>query len=209
MAIDTPARLAICGAGPIGLEAALYARFLGYEVVVYERGEVAETIRRLGDQRLHSPFAGCRSTLGLAAIEAHDEHYQRPADDAMLTADEWRERYLLPLSQTDLIADHLRLHTTVIAVSQEDTHGWTVRSRDATGQEHAEQFEGVLDCTGLDSALPRQSPGENYYILGVRSTASGSEVGFAESLDQIRRIFAILGDRATLDLYTSSERLLR
>ena len=34
MAIDTPARLAILGAGPIGLEAALYARFLGYDVDV-------------------------------------------------------------------------------------------------------------------------------------------------------------------------------
>ncbi|MEC9117285.1 MAG: FAD-dependent oxidoreductase, partial [Planctomycetota bacterium] len=34
MAIDTPATIAILGAGPIGLEAALYARFLGYEVTV-------------------------------------------------------------------------------------------------------------------------------------------------------------------------------
>ena len=46
MAIDTPARIAVLGAGPIGLEAALYARFLGYDVDVYERGKVAD--RNLG-----------------------------------------------------------------------------------------------------------------------------------------------------------------
>jgi len=38
MALDPPARIAVLGAGPIGLEAALYGRFLGYDVDVYERG---------------------------------------------------------------------------------------------------------------------------------------------------------------------------
>ena len=38
MAVDTPAKIAILGAGPIGLEAALYDRYLGYEVDVFERG---------------------------------------------------------------------------------------------------------------------------------------------------------------------------
>ena len=46
MSVETPAKLAILGAGPIGLEAALYARFLGYEVEVFDRGAVAEHVRR-------------------------------------------------------------------------------------------------------------------------------------------------------------------
>ena len=56
MAIDTPARLAILGAGPIGLEAALYARFLGYDVVVYETGDVAASVRQWGQVRMFTPF---------------------------------------------------------------------------------------------------------------------------------------------------------
>src|SRR6266516_3622055 len=72
MAIDTPARLAILGAGPIGLEAALYARFLGYEVVVYERGDIAASVREWGHVRMFTPFQMNRTTLGLAAIRAHD-----------------------------------------------------------------------------------------------------------------------------------------
>ena len=38
---STTARLAILGAGPIGLEAALYARSLGQPVTVFERGLAA------------------------------------------------------------------------------------------------------------------------------------------------------------------------
>jgi thioredoxin reductase len=170
MAIDTPARLAILGAGPIGLEAALYARFLGYDVVVYEQGEIAASVRRWGPVRMFTPFGQNRSSLGLAAIEAHDEAFQPPADDAVLTGQEWIARYLLPLAQTDLVADHLRLNTTVVAVGKEEVlrgdlpaHGdsgmpghddrgdWTFRvlSRNAAGEEQIEAFDGVLDCTGV------------------------------------------------------------
>src|SRR5213593_4367048 len=120
MAIDTPARLAILGAGPIGLEAALYARFLGYEVVVYERGEIAASVREWGHVRMFTPFGMNHTTLGLAAIRAHDESYGPPADDALLTGSEWVERYLLPLAGTDLLSDHLRLNTVVVAVGKEE-----------------------------------------------------------------------------------------
>lgn len=162
MAIDTPARLAILGAGPIGLEAALYARFLGYDVVVYERGEVAACVRQWGHVRMFTPFGMNRSPLGLAAIQAHDEVYRQAADDACLTGQEWIDQYLSPLSQTDLLADHMRLHTTVIAVGKEellkadmpghdDRGDWSFRvlSRDHAGEERIDMFDGVLDCTGV------------------------------------------------------------
>lgn len=162
MAIDTPARLAILGAGPIGLEAALYARFLGYDVVVYEAGEVAASVRQWGHVRMFTPFGMNRTTLGLAAIQAQDESYQPPADDALLTGREWADRYLLPLANTDLLSDHLRLNTTVVAIGKEellkgdmpgheDRGDWSFRvlSRDVAGQEQVELFDGILDCTGV------------------------------------------------------------
>src|SRR3954462_6310140 len=40
---DVP-RIAVLGAGPVGLEAALYARALSLPVAVYERGRVAEHV---------------------------------------------------------------------------------------------------------------------------------------------------------------------
>jgi thioredoxin reductase len=162
MAIDTPAKIAVLGAGPIGLEAALYARFLGYEVVIFEQGDVADSVRRWGHVRMFTPFGMNRSPLGLAAIKAQDEAYQPPADDELLSGRQLAERYLLPLSQTDLLADHLRTSTAVLAVGKEellkgdmpgheDRGDWSFRIlvRDRDGREHVELADAVLDCTGV------------------------------------------------------------
>jgi cation diffusion facilitator CzcD-associated flavoprotein CzcO len=162
MAIDTPAKIAVVGAGPIGLEAALYARFLGYDVVILERGEVAQSVRDWGHLRMFSPFGMSRSPLGLAALDAQDESYQPPPDDALITGHEWIERYLAPLSRSDLLADHLRTQTTVVAISKEDLlqgdlpgnpdrGDWSFRLlvRDAAGQERTELADAVIDASGV------------------------------------------------------------
>lgn len=162
MAVDTPAKIAILGAGPIGLEAALYARFLGYDVEVFDRGEVAENVRRWGHVRMFSPFGMNSSSLGVAALDAQDDQYQPPHNDAILTGTEWRDRYLLPLSQTDLISDHLHLQTAVVAVTRNDLcksemigiaeradseFRILVRKRD--GSEWEAHAEIVIDATGV------------------------------------------------------------
>lgn len=168
MAIDTPARLAILGAGPIGLEAALYARFLGYDVIVFEQGRVCEHVLRGGHQRLRAPFAQHSSPLGLAALEAQDEQFQSPAADALLTGRQWVEQYLQPLADTDLLSDNLFTKTRVLGVGKEqvrktdrerdlpegDERGdWSFRIlvRDEAGEERIEMVDAVLDCTGVYS----------------------------------------------------------
>ena len=118
MAIDTPARIAILGAGPVGLEAALYARYLGYSVDIYERGRVAEHVLRWGHVRMFTPFGQNRSPLGLAALRAQDAAWQPPADDAQLTGRQYAERYLLPLAHSDLLTDALHERTTVLAIGR-------------------------------------------------------------------------------------------
>jgi hypothetical protein len=162
MAIDTPARLAILGAGPIGLEAALYARFLGYEVVIYERGRLAEHVRQWGHVPMFAPFGECSTTLGLAALQAQDASWQPPPPEARLHGAQWVAQYLEPLAHSDLLEDHLRLGTTVLAVGKEellkgDLPGseargdfpFRVLSRGPDGMERIERFDGVLDCTGV------------------------------------------------------------
>ena len=119
MAVDTPATIAVIGAGPIGLEAALYGRFLGYTVNVYERGDLAGNLRRWRHVRLFSPFGINHSPLGLAALRAQDPHYVPPRDDELLSGQEFAERYLIPLSHTDLLADSLQLHTHVLAIGRD------------------------------------------------------------------------------------------
>ena len=169
MAVDTPAKIAILGAGPIGLEAALYARFLGYDVVIHEAGShVAEAVHRWGHVRMFTPFGMNRSPLGLRALHAQDESYAPPGDDELLTGREWVERYLAPLSQTDLLANHLRLSTRVLSVGKgeiykgempghEDRGDWPFRLlvRGPDGMERLEEADVVIDATGVFTAPPK------------------------------------------------------
>jgi threonine dehydrogenase-like Zn-dependent dehydrogenase len=165
-AIDTPARLAVLGGGPVGLEAALYARFLGYDVVVFERGRVAERLQA----RRHLPtlqtFQSLRSPLGLRAIAAQQEGFSTPAADSSPSVGEWLDRYLLPLAATDLLTDSICESTEVLAVGRagflrgemadnpdRGDYALRVLCRDVQGSERIEEFDGVIDATGMD--LPR------------------------------------------------------
>jgi hypothetical protein len=117
MAVDTPAKIAILGVGPIGLEAALYARYLGYEVEVFDKHpEIAADCS--SEASLDLPFQQASSPLGRAAIANHDPAYKLPEPGEVLGERAWRDNYLTPLSQTDLISDHLRLETEVLAIGK-------------------------------------------------------------------------------------------
>ena len=161
MSIDPPATIAVLGAGPIGLETTLYARYLGYDVVTFERGQPAENVRRWGHVQLFSPFRMNRSTLGLAALTAQDETYNPPDDDALLTGDAWADHYLVPLAESDLVVDSLRLNSRVIAVGRADygkqalpgdarrtDSPFMILYADGTGQELVEQVDVVIDTSG-------------------------------------------------------------
>ena len=59
-------RIAVLGAGPVGLDAALTARALGFPVTIYERGRVAEYVQRWGHVKLFTPFGMMATPLGRA-----------------------------------------------------------------------------------------------------------------------------------------------
>ncbi len=187
MAVDTPAKIAVLGAGPIGLEAALYARFLGYDVEIFERGGVAENVLGWGHVRMFSPFRLNRSTLGLAALAAQDERYQPPDDDALLTGRDWAKRYLIPLSQTDLLAEHICEQTTVVAIGREgmlkgDLPGNEERAdqplrmllRERDGRERISIADAVIDTTGVYG---------NANCLGNGGVPAVGEVALRQSIE--------------------------
>jgi threonine dehydrogenase-like Zn-dependent dehydrogenase len=161
MAIDTPARIAVLGAGPIGLETALYARFLGYDVDVFERGQVAEHVRQWGHVRLFTPFGINSSSLGRSAITTQNPAADLPPADRQITGQQWLDTYWLPLSQVDLLRDQIHEQTEVIAVgkesylkselvSQEDRFDelFLILTRDTQGTETWHEADIVIDTTG-------------------------------------------------------------
>lgn len=150
--------IAVIGAGPIGLEAALYAAALGARVRVYERGEIAQHVAEWGHIELFTPFGMNHTPLGRRALEALG--HELPADDACQTGAEWRERYLLPLAERTAVAQGLALGSQVVTVGRagllKDEHiGDGVRAKQSfrlliatSGREAYDAADIVLDCSG-------------------------------------------------------------
>ena len=193
MAVDTPARIAIIGAGPIGLEAALYARFLGYDVDVLERGRVGENILRWGHVKLFTPFKMNRSPLGMAALTAQNPQQKWPDDNALLTGREYVEHYVLPLAQSDLLIDHVQEQTEVLAIgrkrqTKQDHAGQQKREDDdfcllirQGKRERLLQADVVIDASGV-FAQPNWLGRGGLPAVGELRAAHGVEYGLPDIL---------------------------
>src|SRR5581483_12194897 len=157
-------RLAVLGAGPIGLEAALYARKLGYPVTVYERGRLAEHLRRWGHVKLFSPFGMNATPLGKSAILAEQPKHTFPKDADCISGREHVAAYLEPLGNSGPLKDSLRLETNVLRVGRrghlkDESPGDAERGREpflllvqqGKNREEVHEAEIVLDCTGVYS----------------------------------------------------------
>ncbi len=157
---DAP-RIAILGAGPIGLEAALYARTHALPVTLYERGRVGEHLHRWGHVRLFSPFGMNSTSLGRTAIQAENAHYEFPVDGECITGKQHLAVYLEPLARTATLRECLRTDSQVLHVSRrgflkEDGTGdgrrgqqpFRLLIRDSKGHERVEEADVVLDCSG-------------------------------------------------------------
>jgi thioredoxin reductase len=156
-------RVAVLGAGPVGLEAALYAATLKLPVTVYERGRVGDHLRHWGHVRLFSPFGMNNTPLGRARLRADHPGTKLPGDADVLTGREHLAAYLEPLAASPLVAPTLRTETAVLGVGRrdclkEDFLGDARRARHPfrlllrrNNKEVVEEADVVLDCTGTYS----------------------------------------------------------
>ncbi len=144
-------RVAVVGAGPTGLEAALAVHQSGWDVTVYERGpQVASYVRDWGHVRLFTPWSMSVSPRVAEAVG-------RPADDRCPTGHELARH----LEQVAALLPDVRLATTVDLVAREgllksEEIGSEERASRpfrllVTGPDAVERVETadvVLDCTG-------------------------------------------------------------
>lgn len=157
---DLP-RLAILGAGPIGLETALQAAALKLPFVVYERGSIGENLRQWGHVRLFTPFGLNSSTLGKTRIRADRPQHRIPDDQHILTGRDFLSAYLEPLAQLPILKDQIRTETTVVQVGRRSflkeenpgdarrtTQPFLLLLRNKDKREIVEEADVVIDCTG-------------------------------------------------------------
>ncbi len=200
MAIDTPATIAILGAGPVGIEAGLYARYLGYDVLILEREQVAAHVLAWGHLQMFSPFGELCTPLGLAALRAQDPGYRVAPPDARLTGRQWVDQYLVPLSQSDLLADHIMCGVTVLGVArphflktqstdtQRSEDGFRVLVEQGDGSQASYTADIVIDATGV-FGHPNWCGAGGLPARGERRVGSRIEYGIPDVLGTERAAY--------------------
>jgi hypothetical protein len=175
---DAKPRIAILGAGPTGLEAALTAAEGGFPFTLYEAApSVAGNVRAWGHVRLFTPWEMNVSPR----MRRHLEAAGREVPDGVEcpTGRELVERLFEPLAALPEIASNLRLGARVLSVGRQGLlkheeiatpergrHPFRILLSDSSGREWTETAEVVFDTTGTwgnpntlgDGGIP--APGE-------------------------------------------------
>lgn len=150
-------RIAVIGAGPIGIEAALYAKVCGFEVAVYDRGRIGDHMRRWGHIRMFTPFGMNATSLGLAEVRREKAGRSLPAEGDLITGRQFVDSYLTPLAETETLLESLHLEEAVLQVGRAvsvkksepgERMPFRLLVRDGKGQERIDTADVVLDCTG-------------------------------------------------------------
>jgi len=157
-------RLAVIGAGPIGLEIALYGLACGFDVHVYESGSVCENLRRWGHVVLFSPWSMNHSPLGEEFLRRERPDLTLPEEGEYLSGHKLFECYFKPLAELTALKNRIHDHQKVIAVGRvqirkKDLIGSQERSRfpfrlllkDAEGSESVVEADVVMDASGVYS----------------------------------------------------------
>jgi hypothetical protein len=152
--------MAILGAGPIGIEAALYARALGLDVTVYDRGAVAANVADWGHVHLFTPWRMNVTPLGLETLRRAGRWPEFPMD-VCPSGREFRDNYLVPLTECEPLRGCVRTETAVLRVGRERFHrgeavgravradgGFRLLVADDGGVQRIDHADVVIDCTG-------------------------------------------------------------
>ncbi len=187
--IDTPATVAVIGGGCVGVEAALYARFLGYSVLLFDAQKVGHRQLAWGDHLIDLPWGHVTSSLGLAALEAQGTACALPADLARVSYREYVEKYLLPVARTDLLYDSVQINSPVISISRTGCGSPSSISIQRRAEqefrvlvdsqqrgEYSQLVDIVLDCSGLSPQSGLASGGG----LAIGETALRSNMQFGK-----------------------------
>ncbi len=224
--LDPPGSIVVVGAGPLGIEAALYGRYLGYQVTLLEAAQPVGWMETSSDQPVPMLPGRSVSPLALSALAAQqaagagigkvwDEPTSMP-----LTIGQWRDQIWSPLLETDLLRGRLTSETALTGVQ------WAPAEEDAAEDTEEELEEGdippdfrlnlsvgdpldaeaLILAIGADESTMRQIefqvPVDAEYLFRIGEQPTGQpEADFWNGLRQVVALYASLAGRADLDLY--------
>lgn len=215
MTLDPPGSIAVVGAGPLGIEAALYGRYLGYNVTLVEAVAIGQSMADQQEAPLPMLPDRCLSPLAISALRA--QTYGAQGDDRVLptTCGQWISEALVPLAESDLLRGRLRMPMRVTEITQiaieSDEQGedpsdlppdfrLTLGARD--GQTDCIETEAVILAVGssCNIQIPFEIPAPYFWRIGATS-AGDAEHDLVNGLREIVVLFAELAGRTDLDLY--------
>ena len=199
--IDTPATVAVIGGGPVAVEAALYARFLGYFVILFDARRVGSRLVRWGSLPMEVPFGEATSALGLAALEAQGVAQDLPDADSVVTYREFIDRYVTLVAKSDLLEDCIHINSPVVSISRAHFRKFQPASMETRAEdefrlllngkvrgEFTQLADIVLDCSGAGRLPAGIGPGGGMAI-GQQALSQHFEVGPRDVLDKDRDRF--------------------
>lgn len=157
MAKSEPLRVAVLGAGPVGVEAALYAKACGFAVKVYERGRIGEHLARWGHVKMFTPFGLNTTPLGVRTLLREKRSRDVPGEAELLTGKQFREAYLVPLAESEELLESMHVQEVIVNIGRssaakksdpDERKPFRLLVRNAGGIERIDAADVVLDCTG-------------------------------------------------------------
>ena len=154
--ITKPKKIAILGAGPVGLAAAAHVLERGLEPVVLEAGpQAAHAVRQWGHVRMFSPWEYNIDKAAERLLRAAG--WNAPVSCEYPTGEELVERYLEPLATRTPLKDRIRTLSRVTAVGRasfdkmksngRDLAPFTIRYQNGKGPEQL-KADAVIDASG-------------------------------------------------------------
>jgi cation diffusion facilitator CzcD-associated flavoprotein CzcO len=196
-----PARhtLAVIGAGPIGLETAAVALDHGFDVHVFEQGEVGSNMLGWGHVRMFTPWRMNVGACGRRRLEATG--WTLPDPERCPTGAEYVHGYLDPLAALPELAPRVHRFAQVAHVGRRRTlkgdpvaargeQPFRLLVRDQGGRENLLHAFALIDATGVygqpnwagDGGIPARSelylrPHMTYHLPDVLGGARARHAG--------------------------------
>jgi thioredoxin reductase len=191
-------RVAVVGAGPIGLVAAAHLVERGATPIVLEAGgEVGANIRGWGHVRLFSPWKYLVDPLTRSMLEASG--WEMPDPEGIPTGAELVERFVAPLAALPRLAPHVRTGARVVAITRrgydkvksagrEDVP-FELLVRGPDGEETRVLADAVIDASGT-YATPNPLGAGGVPLEGERELAASIRYGIPDVLGGERSRYA-------------------